>query len=156
MIGVAMRNEKRAADSRSSPANSPAEIEIPDRLIPGTRASAWATPIANALRERQVDREQPARTLRSASHRMRAADDEHQSHEPDLPEPLLDDVVEQEADDQRRDRRDGDRATPAGGPESPSNERSRIVARPGRDRAAASRPGSRRAARPASRCGASR
>ena len=103
VIGVAMRNEKRAADSRSSPANSPAEIEIPDRLIPGTSASAWAPPIAERLRERQVDREQSARSLALGEPQDAAADDEHQGDEADLPEALLDEVVEQHADDERRE-----------------------------------------------------
>jgi hypothetical protein len=49
VIGVAMRNEKRAADSRFRPANRPAEIEIPDRLTPGISASAWAKPSPSAF-----------------------------------------------------------------------------------------------------------
>ena len=49
VIGVAMRKLKRAAASRSRPANRPAEMEIPDRLMPGIRASAWAAPMPIAI-----------------------------------------------------------------------------------------------------------
>ena len=40
VIGVAMRNANRAADSRSMPTMRAAEIEIPDRLMPGMSARA--------------------------------------------------------------------------------------------------------------------
>ena len=48
VTGVAIRKLKRAADSRSRPAKRPAEIEMPERLMPGIRAIAWATPIPKA------------------------------------------------------------------------------------------------------------
>ena len=48
VIGVAIRNEKRAAASRPRPAKRAAEIEIPDRLMPGISASAWAAPMPTA------------------------------------------------------------------------------------------------------------
>ncbi len=40
----------RAAASRSKPANRPAVIVIPDRDVPGLRASAWAAPMTTASR----------------------------------------------------------------------------------------------------------
>ena len=49
VIGVAIRKLKRAADARSRPARRPAEIEIPERLMPGTRARTWATPMPVAI-----------------------------------------------------------------------------------------------------------
>ena len=49
VIGVAIRKLKRAAASRSRPANRPAEMEMPDRLIPGMSASAWAAPMPTAI-----------------------------------------------------------------------------------------------------------
>ncbi len=48
VIGVAMRKLNRAADSRSRPANRAAEMEIPDRLMPGMSAKAWAVPSPTA------------------------------------------------------------------------------------------------------------
>ena len=51
VIGVAMRKLNRAASARSRPANSAADIEMPERLTPGTSASAWATPMPIAPRK---------------------------------------------------------------------------------------------------------
>ena len=72
MIGVAIRKLKRAAASRVRPANSPAEIVIPARLIPGTRAIDWARPMTAA--RRNVIRSIPSdfRPSWSASHRIAA------------------------------------------------------------------------------------
>ena len=60
------------------------------------------------LRERQVDGQQSARALALGEPQDAAADDEHQRDEPDFPEALLDDVVEEDADDQGGHRGDGD------------------------------------------------
>ena len=49
VIGVAIRNANRAADSRSMPTIRAAEIEIPDRLMPGISARAWAAPMPIAI-----------------------------------------------------------------------------------------------------------
>ena len=49
VIGVASRKLKRAADSRVRPSARPALIVAPERLMPGSRASAWLRPIASAL-----------------------------------------------------------------------------------------------------------
>ena len=45
VIGVAIRKLNRAADSRFSPTNRPVEMLIPERLIAGTSATAWAQPM---------------------------------------------------------------------------------------------------------------
>jgi hypothetical protein len=50
MIGRLIRNEKRAAASRSSPIRRPAVMVPPDRETPGAKASAWPAPIAIACR----------------------------------------------------------------------------------------------------------
>src|SRR3954470_5167485 len=49
MIGVASRNEKRAASSWLSPRASPATIVAPERLMPAKKARIWAEPISTAL-----------------------------------------------------------------------------------------------------------
>ena len=73
VIGVAMRKLNRAADSRVSPTNRPVEIEIPERLIPGMSASAWAQPMISARREGEaVDRPRSLAPRRSASHMIAA------------------------------------------------------------------------------------
>ena len=68
--------QNRAASSRRRPANRPAEIEIPDRLMPGIRASACAAPIPNAVtggRSRASFEREPARSARTGSRRRRRA-----------------------------------------------------------------------------------
>ena len=50
MIGTAIRNEKRAAASRVRPRYRPAEIVMPEREMPGKRASACAAPMTTASR----------------------------------------------------------------------------------------------------------
>jgi hypothetical protein len=49
MAGIDSRNEKRAAVSRLTPRNRPAEMVMPERLVPGISASAWPSPIPAAL-----------------------------------------------------------------------------------------------------------
>ena len=44
MMGMASRNENRAALSRSMPSRRAAVIVIPDRETPGCSANAWAKP----------------------------------------------------------------------------------------------------------------
>ena len=90
MIGVAIRKLKRAAASRSSPANRPAEIEMPERLTPGISASAWATPMPRALGNASRLRSCRREPQRSASHRIAAADQEHERDEAGLADGLLD------------------------------------------------------------------
>ena len=90
VMGVAMRNAKRAADGRSSPAKRPAEIEMPDRLMPGMRARAWAAPMPSGDREASRRR----RVLRPATDLVRdpqdhAADDEHHRDEADAGGPAV-------------------------------------------------------------------
>ena len=48
MIGVASRNENRAASSWSDPGTSPATMVIPERLIPANNAKIWTTPMTPA------------------------------------------------------------------------------------------------------------
>ena len=155
VIGVAIRNANRAAASRSRPANRPAEIEMPDRLMPGTSASAWATPMPTAIGNvtSAIARDSAADAV--GDEQDHAADDERDRDEPDLAERRLDDVVEQQPDERRRDRRgDEQPGEPAVGVAARTSDRGRRRARPARG--AASPPGSRRAARPACRGGASR
>ena len=52
MMGRLMRNEMRAAASRSKPRTRPAEMVMPDRDTPGARATAWHMPITAASRTR--------------------------------------------------------------------------------------------------------
>ena len=54
VIGVAIRNAKRAAASRSRPASRPAEIEMPDRLMPGHERQRLGDTDADRDRERHV------------------------------------------------------------------------------------------------------
>ena len=70
VIGVAIRNEKRAAASRFSPAKRAAEMLIPDRLMPGTSASACAAPIVIATGNVTSPTPLVWPPQRSASHRM--------------------------------------------------------------------------------------
>ena len=44
MIGIASRNEKRAADSRSMPIHRAAVMVMPDRETPGCSAKPWTMP----------------------------------------------------------------------------------------------------------------
>ena len=54
VIGVAMRKRTaRPTHGQARPA-APAEIEMPERLMPGMRASAWAAPMPIGDRERHV------------------------------------------------------------------------------------------------------
>ena len=72
---------KRAAASRSRPANRPAEIEMPERLMPGISASAWATPIPNATGKVTSSTPFVRGPNRSASHRIAAPIDERDRDE---------------------------------------------------------------------------
>jgi hypothetical protein len=67
-----------------------AEIEIPERLIPGIRASAWAPRLGTEPIGEQDDQ---------------AADHKRDGDQPDGSERALDDVAEQQADERRRDGR---------------------------------------------------
>src|SRR6266545_3462635 len=49
MIGVARRNENRAASSCESPRTSPATIVIPERLTPAIKAKTCDTPMVAGL-----------------------------------------------------------------------------------------------------------
>ena len=49
VIGVASRKLKRAAASRVRPSARPAVIVAPERLMPGSRASAWLKPMVRAF-----------------------------------------------------------------------------------------------------------
>ena len=68
VIGVASRNEKRAALMRESPAARPAVMVTPERETPGTSASACANPRPSATPHpgRAVSR--PGGRKRSAAH----------------------------------------------------------------------------------------
>ena len=48
IAGIDIRNEKRAASSRSTPRRSPPEIVLPERETPGKIAKAWKQPITAA------------------------------------------------------------------------------------------------------------
>jgi hypothetical protein len=50
IAGIESRNEKRAADSRFSPARSAPVIVVPEREEPGMRAKTWAQPTMERLR----------------------------------------------------------------------------------------------------------
>ena len=78
VIGVAIRKLNRAADSRSRPANRPAEMEMPDRLIPGTRATAWAAPMPSGAGDDEVGDPPRPRPTRLGEPQDRRADDERE------------------------------------------------------------------------------
>ena len=125
---------------------------IPDRLMPGTRASAWAAPIPIATGNVTSSTPLVRPPHRSASQRIDGADDQRDGDQPGLADAGLDQVVEQEAGERRRDRRGyqqprqasvrigGERAIAHGGARPVQGE--------------ASRPGSRQAGPPGCRCGA--
>ena len=50
VTGIAIRKLMRAAASRSNRRKRPAVIVMPEREVPGLRASAWAAPITTASR----------------------------------------------------------------------------------------------------------
>ncbi len=104
VIGVAIRNAKRAADSRSMPTIRAAEIEIPDRLMPGTRASAWATPMPTAMGKVTSETRARARPEPVGEQQDQPADDERDGDEPDLAERCLDEIAEDQPGDRRGDR----------------------------------------------------
>src|SRR6266851_1091123 len=66
MIGVASRKAKRVESPRSSPRNSPAEIVMPEREMPGRSAIAWAAPMSTASIS-------PTRSMRRRRALMRSA-----------------------------------------------------------------------------------
>ena len=50
VTGIIIKKLRRAAASRSKPRKRPAVIVMPDRDVPGLRASAWAAPTSRASR----------------------------------------------------------------------------------------------------------
>ena len=110
---------------------------MPDRLMPGISASAWAAPMPTATGNvTSRDRPRP-RAEAVGDEQDHAADDEHQRDEPDLAELVFDEIAEQHADD-----RGGDR----GGDEQPGEPTVRVAperaiahrGEPGRDKRAQS------------------
>ena len=55
MTGTDMRKLNRAAASRSRPRNRPVAIVMPERLMPGNRARAWATPMTPRLARHRLE-----------------------------------------------------------------------------------------------------
>ena len=83
MIGVASRNENRAASSWSRPRLGPATIVMPDRLIPANSAAICDTPIANAspMPSDEMGRAgRRARNAGGAGRRLDAAPDQQLTH----------------------------------------------------------------------------
>jgi hypothetical protein len=73
--------------------------------MPGTSANAWAAPIPKGDRECDVlDRPGP-RTEAIGDQHDHAADDQREGHEADRAERRLDDVLEEQSGDRRRDGR---------------------------------------------------
>ena len=110
VIGVASRKLKRAADSRVSPRARPAVMVAPDRLIPGSSASAWLKPIVSAAGALTCSSSRLRRPKRSASH-SRIPPDHEEAGDREARrvavavERVADELLEREADDRRRDRR---------------------------------------------------
>ena len=156
VIGVAIRKQNRAAASRSRPANRPAEIEMPDRLMPGTSASAWAAPmpIATGKVTSSIALGPAAPAVgQPQDHR---ADDERDRDEPDARGRSVSMTsLSRNAGDRGRDRR---------GDQQPGQPAVRVAAEravadrrePGRDEAEPVRPEVDEQRQPACRCGASR
>ena len=111
---------------------------MPDRLMPGTSAIAWAHPIPNAAPKPRPSSRFVWRPSRSAAQEDAGADHERQGHEGFLPHLLLEEVVERDAHDHggREGRRDEPRQLAIG---VARNERSRSVARPAGTRRTQSR-----------------
>ena len=65
-----MRKLKRAASSRGIPSATAAPMVEPERLIPGTMASAWARPTPST--RLQVKSREALRGMRSDAYRMSA------------------------------------------------------------------------------------
>ena len=155
VIGVAIRNENRAADARSRPARRAAEMEMPEREMPGTRASAWAAPIPTAIRERDIG--DPLVTPAAAVGQPQdpTAHDQHDGDQADFTKRRGDQVFEEQPGKRGRDR--GGYEQPGQAPVGISLERAIADGRePRRHEPEPVAPGNRRAGRPASRCGASR
>ena len=157
VIGVAIRNENRAAASRSETGEAAGR----DRDARSADARDQRQRLGGADRRPPIGNVTSSTPLvrpphRSASHRIDRADDQrHRDESPVSRKVVLDEVVEQEAGERRRDgRRDQQPGQPPVGvvPERPVADRREARPAPG----GPSRPGSRRAAPAASRCGASR
>ena len=71
MVGIASRNEKRAAPCRDSPSSSAAVIVTPARDAPGMSAAVCATPMSAACAN-VTDAKPPVPRRRSAHHRAMA------------------------------------------------------------------------------------
>ena len=70
MMGAESKKEKRAAASRVKPRKSPVAIVIPERLMPGSRAMACATPMTTASMKPSVSSGRRATVKRSAATKM--------------------------------------------------------------------------------------
>ena len=109
MIGIASRNEKRAADSRSMPMARAAVIVTPERDTPGCNASAWASPKNRPVWGRigvqiAIASADPVDDVED-----HAEDREHHGDQPRLTERVLDRALEQRSGDRPGDRADHER-----------------------------------------------
>ena len=139
MIGAAIRKLNRAASVRSRPMKRPAEMEIPARLTPGKSASGLCDADPERLRERKVG-DPPVGPADMVSHPQdRGAHEEQDRDRAGSPDVGLDEIVEQDPDDDRRQHRGDDGATRVFDPDRPANERSRSVANPAGTRRSQSR-----------------
>ena len=93
-----MRKLNRAAASRVRPAKRPALMLIPERLIPGTRATAWAQPIPKAAPKPRPSSSFVAPPEPVGRPEDARADHERERHEELLADLLLEEVVERHAD----------------------------------------------------------
>ncbi len=116
MIGVAIRNEKRAESSCLSPATTPAAIVRPEREKPGISARHCATPIASAPFQFNWSRTPTAFAgdlIAEIEHE--AVGDEKERRDRRRAEGVAEPLFEGETDDDGRDRRENDGEGKCGG-----------------------------------------
>ena len=110
-IGMASRNENRAAAGRAKPSNRAAVMVMPEREVPGTRASAWAQPTSIAAAHPEAV-ELEARALPGSApvgvEQQGAVADRGRRDEPRIATVARDPALDEEAGEPGGDRRPGE------------------------------------------------
>ncbi len=107
MIGVAIRNEKRAASSWRSPIQSPATIVDPDREMPGISAADWLTPTMIACPKAKIAGDPVSRLppLAFSDKQNHAVDRQERRGDERRAKELLQIILQRQADESGRNRR---------------------------------------------------
>ena len=108
MTGIARKKENSVAARRERPSAYPPMIVAPEREVPGTSESTWASPMPSAVRgvPRRPDPPSRGGRHRSISRITMPPDHQRGRHHRDPEQVLLDPVVGQEADDGGRKKGD--------------------------------------------------